>query len=707
MARVGVFVCHCGENIARSVNVKDVARASGELPSVVFSTDYPFLCSAPGQRIIQQAIREHGLDRVVISACSPQLHGATFRRACQEAGVNPFQCEMANIREQCSWVHPRHGEDSPATPKACRLVASAVERARKSRPLRATYVPVTKRALVIGGGVAGIRAALDIAAGGHPVTLVEREPSLGGNMARLSETFPTLDCSQCILTPLMVEASHHPKIELLTYSEVEDVQGYVGNFKVKIRRKARFVDPATCTACDDCVAACPVSVPNRFDRDMSWRKAIYIPFPQAVPSTYTIDMESCLNSTFKSPRASSNGSLSRDYRVLACERCLHACKPKAINFDEASEIVERDIGAIVYATGYELPSNTEAVEHGYGDDPDVVDGMEFERMLSATGPTGGVLRRPSDGRTPKHVVFIQCVGSRDPNRGVPYCSRVCCMYTAKQALLYKHKVHEGKATVFYIDIRAAGKGYEEFIHRVMGEERVVYIRGRVGRVARDGDKLRIFAVDTLSGERINIPADMVVLATAMSPAANANGAGRFGELRVPTDPYGFAQEAHPKLRPAETLTAGVFPAGAAQAPKDIPDTVSQASAAAAKILAMFSQPELEREPTTAQVNDARCVACFDCARVCPYGAIERNERRNRDGKLMRVTARVNPAMCEGCGTCVAACRPGAMDLAGFADEQIFAQLNALARPRSIQARRQTDASAPGTTRQPREEVLVS
>jgi heterodisulfide reductase subunit A2 len=713
VARVGVFVCHCGENIARSVDVKAVARNAAELPGVVHSTDYPFLCSAPGQRIIQEAIRDHGLDRVVVSACSPQLHGTTFRRACAGAGVNPFQCEMANIREQCSWVHPKEGEEAPATPKACRLVASAVGKVRNSRPLQATRVAVTKRALVIGGGVAGIRAALDIAAGGHPVTLVEREASLGGNMARLSETFPTLDCSQCILTPLMVEASHHPNIELLTYSEVEDVRGFVGNFTARIRKKARFIDPDACTACDDCVPVCPVAVPNRFDRDMAWRKAIHIPFPQAVPSTYTIDMESCLNSTFKKPRPSSNGTARSDYRVLACERCLHACKPKAINFDQAPEIIEREVGAVVYATGYELPQSREAAEHGYGEDPDVLDGMEFERLLSATGPTGGVVRRPSDGKIPEHVVFIQCVGSRDPHRGVSYCSRVCCMYTAKQALLYKHKVHGGKATVFYIDIRAAGKGYEEFIHRVMGEERVLYIRGRVGRVARDGGKLRVFAVDTLSGEHVAIGADMVVLATAMGPSSNANGAGRFGDLRVPTDPHGFAQEAHPKLRPAETLTAGIFPAGAAQAPKDIPDTVSQASAAAAKILAMFSQPELEREPTTAQVNEARCVACFDCARVCPYQAIERFERRNREGELVRVSARVNPAMCEGCGTCVSACRPGAMDLAGFADEQIFEQLQALSRPGKNQmawSRTQASVGATGkdagAEKESREEVLV-
>ena len=662
MARTGVFICHCGENIAHTVDVKQVADEARRLPGVAFSTHYAYMCSAPGQKIVMEAIKEHGLTGVVVAACSPQMHEPTFRRAAAQAGLNPFRCEMANIREQCSWVHPDRAE---ATCKACRVVASMVEKVNQSRALTPIEVPITKRAMVIGGGVAGVRAALDIANAGYQVVLVEREPSLGGNMARLSETFPTLDCSQCILTPLMVEVSRHPNVELLTYAEVEEVSGYVGNFKVRVKCKPRYVRADACTACDDCAKACPVQVPNEFDRGLAWRKAIYIPFPQAVPSVYTLDAERCLNA--KHQNASG-------YRVLACERCADACLPKAIDYDQQPEIVEREVGAIVGATGYEMWPAEQAREYGYGQHPDIVDGLEFERLLSASGPTGGEVRRPSDGQPVHRVVLIQCVGSRDPRFGVPYCSRVCCMYTAKHALLYKHKVHDGRAYVFYMDIRAAGKGYEEFINRVMEEERVVYIRGRVSQVQPRDGRLVVFGADTLSGQAVQIEADLVVLASAMVPSQHGDLARK---LRIAADSYGFLQEAHPKLRPVETLTAGIFVVGAAQAPKDIPDTVAQASAAASKALELLSRPVLQREPTVAQVNETMCNACFDCQRVCPYLAIERKEISDRQGRPVKVIARVNPAMCEGCGACVVACRPQAIELSGYANEQVFAQLQAL------------------------------
>lgn len=662
MPRIGVFVCHCGENIARTVDVKKVAETARHLPGVAFATDYTYMCSAPGQKLLQEAVREHGLSGVVVSACSPQLHEPTFRSASIEAGLNPYLCEMANIREQCSWVHNNRGE---ATAKACQLMASLVQKVSRARPLVPSEVPVTKRALVIGGGVAGIRSALDLAKAGHEVVLIEKQPSIGGNMARLSETFPTLDCSQCILTPLMVEVSRHPKIELLTNSEVQEVSGFVGNFKVKIRQRPSFVHADLCTACGDCSPVCPATVANEFDQGLAWRKAIYIPFPQAVPSTYTLDPASCVNSNLDSRR---NG-----YRVLACERCAEACGRKAIDYDMAPRVHEREIGAIITATGFKMMSGEGLAEYGYGRYPDVVDSLELERMLSASGPTGGEVRRPSDGKPAKSVVFVQCVGSRDPKHGVPYCSRVCCMYTAKHALLYKHKVHDGRATVFYMDIRAAGKGYEEFVQRVMEEERVLYVRGRVSRVVQDGDQLVVFGADTLSGQPVQVRADLVVLATAMVPAQTDVAA----RLRIPTDAYGFFQEAHPKLRPVETLTAGIFVTGTAHGPKDIPDTVAQASAAASKALELLSKRFLHREPTTAVVNEAVCMACFECQRVCPYRAVERKEIRARDGRLLRVVARVNPAMCEGCGVCAGACRSSAMDVQGYTDEQIFAQLRAL------------------------------
>ena len=663
MARVGVFVCHCGENIARTVQVQRVVDFVRSIPGTVVISDYPYMCSAPGQQEVIEAIREHDLDRVVVAACSPQLHEPTFRVAAAQAGLNPHLCEMANIREHCSWVHP---DPEEASRKACQLVAAAVERVKRARPLDPIEVPVTKAALVIGGGVAGIRSALDMANAGYPVVVVERSPSIGGNMSRLSETFPTLDCSQCILTPLMVQALRHPNIELLTYSEVEEVSGFVGNFKVKIRKKPRYVRAEDCTACGDCTDACPEPGPNEFDMGLATRKAIYIPFPQAVPSTYTLDADRCLNAKLESETG---------FRVLACVRCQEACQVKAIDFDMRPEIVEREVGAIVVATGFQLKDPEHAREFGYGKFPDVMDGLEFERLLSASGPTHGMVRRPSDGAVPEDVVFIQCVGSRNPKHGVSYCSRICCMYTAKHAMLYRHKVPEGRATVFYMDIRAAGKGYEEFVQRAMEEERVTYVRGRVSQVVERDGRLVVLGVDTLSGRPIEVAADMVVLANPMEPADRGEVAGT---LRIAADSHGFFKEAHPKLRPVETLTPGIYLAGAAQAPKDIPDTVSQASAAAAKGMELLSRPMLERDPGTAHVRQETCAGCFECLLVCPYQAIERVEIRDRDGQLVRMVASSNPAVCEGCGVCTVTCRSGNIDLDGCSEEQIFAQLGALA-----------------------------
>lgn len=659
---------------------REVAEFAKRIPGTVFSADYPYFCSAPGQKILAEAIEEHELTGVVVAACSPQLHEPTFRAAACHAGLNPFLCEMANIREQCSWVHPDPDE---ATEKACRIVAASVEKVKQARPLAPVEVPVTKRALVIGGGVAGIRAALDMAGAGYPVVLVERGPSLGGNMARLSETFPTLDCSQCILTPLMVEASRHPDIEVLTHSEVQEVGGFVGNFRVRIRKKANFVRAEDCTGCGDCVPACPEPVPNEFDMGLGWRKAIYVPFPQAVPSTYSLDADNCLNAKLDSETG---------FRVLACVRCAEACKPKAIDYDMQDELVERDVGAIVVATGYRLVASEPARDCGYGVDPDVVDGLEFERLLSASGPTAGEIRRPSDGKVPRDVVFIQCVGSRDPAHGVPYCSKICCMYTAKHVLLLKHKLHDVRATVFFMDVRAGGKGYEEFVQRVAQEERVLYLRGQVSQVVRRNGRLMVHGVDTLSGQAVQLPADMVVLALPTAPERSEELAAT---LRIPADAHGFFQELHPKLRPVETLTAGIYLAGAAQAPKDIPEAVCQASAAASKTLELLSHPVLQRDPTTAVVHDANCTGCFECLQVCAYGAIERNEITDREDRVVRIVARINPAVCEGCGVCTVTCRNGNIDLQGCTDEQIFAQLGAIApRAESSEEERRGDERTP-------------
>ncbi|MCL2348356.1 MAG: CoB--CoM heterodisulfide reductase iron-sulfur subunit A family protein, partial [Planctomycetaceae bacterium] len=626
------------------------------------------MCSEPGQQSIFQKIKELGLTAVVVASCSPHMHLKTFRNAAALAGMNPYLVEMANIREHCSWVHSNKDE---ATVKAIEIIRMAVEKVKHNHALVPIEVPVTRRALVIGGGVAGIQAALDIASAGHEVILVEREPSVGGRMAGLSETFPTLDCSQCILTPRMVEVGQHPNIKLYTYSEVEAVEGYVGNFKVSIRKKARYIDMKTCTGCGACWNACPrKKIPNAFDFDLGNRTAIYVPFPQAVPAKPVIDAANCTRLL--------------DPDKKKCGICERKCAAGAIRYDDQDEIVTEDVGAIVAATGYELykidkdQSNAEISghgEYGYGKYKDVIDSLQFERLVSASGPTNGEPQRPSDGKIPKTIVFIQCVGSRDNAKGISFCSKICCMYTAKHTMLYKHKVHDGTAHVFYMDIRSGGKKYDEFVRRAIEQDGAEYHRGRVSKITEENGKLIVRGADTLSGKVMTIEADMVVLAAAMLPSSGAEPLAQ--KLGVGYDEYGFMSESHPKLRPVETNSAGVFVCGACQAPKDIPEAVAQASAAAAKVMIMLSQPKLTREPEIAKVNEQTCAACYACVVTCPYGAIDRVEIKDRNGNVVKHTARVNPGLCMGCGTCVAVCPSKSVDIEGFTEQQVYAQVESL------------------------------
>jgi heterodisulfide reductase subunit A len=671
MARIGVFICHCGENIGRTVDVAKVAQDLRGHPGVVHSEDYKYMCSDPGQALIKQAMAEKRLTGVVVAACSPHMHERTFRRVAAGSGLNPFLCEMANVREHCSWIHE---DRDRATAKATDITRTIVEKVKYNLALDTIRIPVEKRALVIGGGIAGIQAALDLADGGAQVILVEKESSIGGHMSQLSETFPTLDCSQCILTPRMVEVYQHPNITLYSYSEVEAVEGYIGNFNVTIRRKARSVDESLCNGCGACTKACPnKKIPSEFDCGLGRRTAIYVPFPQAVPNLPVIDRTRCARFLARARK------ITKD----VCAKCVDACTRGAIDFDQQDRLTTERVGAIVVATGYQLytigknqPVGLKGYgEYGYGTIPDVIDGLQFERLASASGPTGGKILRPSDGKEPKTIVFLQCVGSRDSEKGIEYCSKICCMYVAKHTMLYKHKVHDGKAVVFYMDLRAAGKGYEEFARRAIEEEGAVYLRGRVSRLYRDGDIIKVQGFDTLSGEPVVIDADMVVLATAMRSQPGIDALAQ--KLSVSYDQHGFINEAHPKLRPVETNTAGVYVAGACQAPRDIPDSVAMASAAASKILGLFSKDQLEREPTVAVVDASLCAGCFHCERVCPYGAVEHKEIRDRKGELIKVVAEVNPGVCQGCGTCQATCPSKSVELQGFTDQQIYAEINAL------------------------------
>jgi heterodisulfide reductase subunit A len=663
MSKIGVFVCHCGENISATVDCEKVAKIAEGYEGVVHSVDYKYMCSDPGQSLIKAAIAEKGLDGIVVAACSPRMHEPTFRKACAEAGLNPYLCEMSNLREHCSWVHEK-GEST--TEKAVDLVRVLVEKVKKNTSLNAIKVPVTKRALVIGGGIAGIQASLDIANTGHKVILVEKDPSIGGHMSQLSETFPTLDCSQCILTPRMVEVAQHPNITLYTYAEIESLEGFIGNFKARIRKKSKSLDEKLCTGCGLCTTKCPVKkIPSEFNEGLGKRTAIYVPFPQAVPNKPVIDRPNC---TY--------------YIKGKCKVCEIVCPTKAIRFDQEDEIVEVEVGAVVLATGFTVKQPDFFPEYGFGKYADVITGLQFERLASASGPTLGEIRRPSDGRIPEKIVFIACAGSRDPAKGIPYCSKICCMYIAKHAMLYQHKVHGGKSYVFYMDIRAGGKNYEEFVRRAIEDDGVNYVRGRVSRIYEKNGKLIVKGVDTLLGAMpVDIEADMVVLATA--GVANDGSETLAQKLHVSYDSYKFFAEAHPKLKPVETNTAGIFLAGACQAPRDIPESVAMASGAAVKVAALFSQDELTREPLIAVVNRQAapvysiCVGCGLCVSTCPYQAISLEDIKNRNGEVMKTVASVNPGLCQGCGTCVAFCRTKAIDIQGYTHDQVYTEVMAL------------------------------
>lgn len=649
--RVGVFICHCGNNIAGTVEVAKVAEEARKMPGVAFATTYMYTCSEPGQEEIKAAIAREKLDRVVVAACSPRMHELTFRRTIEKAGLNRYFFEMANIREHCSWI----GEDKELnTNKAIEAVKIAVEKVKQNKPLFPSRFKINKRVLVIGGGVAGMQAALDCADGGLEVVLVEKSPSVGGMMARLDKTFPTVDCSICILGPKMVDVSQHEKITLYAYSEIEEIKGYVGNYQIKIRKKATYVDWSKCTGCGACVEKCPSrNAYDYFNFGVAPCRAINIPFPQAIPKKAKIDPKFC-----------------RQFTKGKCGVCAKICPVGAINYEMQDEIVSEEVGAIIVASGYGLIDLDKLPEYGGGRYPDVISGIQYERILNASGPTAGHIVRPSDHTEPKTIVFVSCAGSRDKSIGIPYCSNFCCMYIAKQAILTKDHIPDSQCYVFYMDIRSPGKGYDEFTRRAQEEYGVKYIRGRVSRIYPKGKKLVVKGADTLLGTQVEVEADLVVLATAVIAAPDARILAE--KLHISYDPYGFYVESHPKLRPVETNTSGVFLAGACQGPKDIPASVGQGSAAAAKVLSMFSKDTLESDPQIAMVNQNICVGCRKCIRTCPFGAIE--EQELRDG---RIVAKVIETVCAGCGICNSTCPCGAIQLQHFTDNQLLAEVNAL------------------------------
>ena len=660
MQRIGVFICWCGSNIAATVDVQKVAEVMKSEPGVVYSADYQYMCSENGQQLIKQAIKEHNLTGIVVGSCSPRMHEATFRKTAEAAGLNPYMVEIANIREHCSWIHKDMDE---ATEKAIILVRTAIAKVKLNAPLMAGESPVVKRALVIGGGIAGIQAALDIADAGFEVDIVEKNATIGGRMAQLDKTFPTLDCSACILTPKMVDCAQHEKIDILSYSEVEEVKGFVGNFSVKIRRKARYVDETKCTGCKICMEKCPSKKGlNSFNMDLNTRPAIHIPFAQAIPNVAVIDPEQCIK-----------------LKTGKCGICQKFCGAGAIDYEQKDTFIEREYGAIVVATGYK-PINLDAFnEYGYNDNKDVITSLELERLMNAAGPTNGVLLRPSDGEHPKVITFIQCVGSRDSSGcGKPYCSKICCMYTAKHAMLIREKYPDTEVHVFYIDVRTPGKNYDEFYRRAVEQYGVDYIKGMVGKVYNENGKLMVQGSNLIDNEQITIESDLVVLAAAIEPEPSVRKVATL--LTASIDTNNFLTESHAKLRPVESPTAGVYLAGVCQGPKDIPETVSQASACAAKVIGLLAKDKLKTNPCVAIPDESMCNGCGQCANVCAYGAItyENKEFRLGGGKTeIRRVACVNPAVCQGCGACTVTCPSGAMDLKGFSSKQIMSEVEAI------------------------------
>ncbi|NDV23185.1 CoB--CoM heterodisulfide reductase iron-sulfur subunit A family protein [Desulfovibrio sp. JC022] len=650
--KIGVFVCHCGTNIEGTVDTAAVAEAAREFPGVVFATDTMYACSEPGQDEIIDAIKEHKLDGVVVASCTPRMHEPTFRKTLERAGLNRYLFEMANIREHVSWI----GKDREAnTNKSVDLVRMAAAKLLNNKPLNAKFFDMNKRVMIVGGGVAGIQAALDCADGGLDVILVEKTSSIGGKMAKLDKTFPTVDCSSCILGPRMVDVAQHPNITLYACSEIEEVNGYVGNFSVKVKRKATYVDWDKCTGCGICMEKCPSKkADNPFDEDLGKAPAINIPFPQAIPKKAVIDPNFCIK-------------IKRD----KCGVCAKVCPSEAIVYDQVDEFVVEEVGAVVAATGFDLVDWTVYSEYGGGQYPDVITSLQYERMLSASGPTEGHIKRPSDGKEPKNVVFIQCVGSRDKSIGRPYCSGFCCMYTAKQAILTKDHCPDSQSYVFYMDIRSPGKMFDEFTRRAQEEYEARYIRGRVSMIYPQGDKLIVRGADTLMGDQVEVDADLVVLAVGAEAAVGASDLAK--KLRISYDAYGFFMEGHPKLKPVETNTAGVFLAGSCQGPKDIPSSVAQGSAAAAKVLAMFAKDQLESDPAVSVVDIKRCIGCGKCISTCPFGAIKEVDFRGQP------KAEVIETICQGCGICTATCPQGAIQLQHFTDNQILAEVNAVCR----------------------------
>jgi len=631
--KIGVWVCECGGNISDVVEVPSIAeRLKGE---VAYVKEERYLCSNPAVEGIKDAVEKRKLDRVVLACCTPNMHRETFKENLEEVGLNPALFEMVNIREQCSWVHKDDHEG--ATQKALDLIQGAIARAKESVALESKSMKVSPEVLVIGGGVAGISTSLRMAEYGLKVHLVEKRPSIGGHMIQFPKVFPTLDCSQCILTPKMASVSRSRNIDLITYAEVEEVTGVPGDFDVKVRLKPRGVDVEECIGCGACSRVCPTDAPSDYDEGLGTRKAAYIPFPQSVPSVYTIDFDHCIK----------------------CGACVKVCPKECIDLEDPGKIVDLHVGAIVLATGFELYDIGSLANYGYGKYPNVVTGLEMERILDVNGPTGSQLIVPAMGREVKSVAYVLCAGSRDTEVGKPYCSRVCCLYALKQTQLIRDRGVD--VWIHYIDIRSPGRRYEEF-YRTTQDKGAMFVKGKVTEIVPQGDRVLVRGEAMMIDRMVENPVDLVVLCP---PMVTTEETLKLAEtLRVPVDEDQFVLERHPKLDPMATKRDGIFAAGTVVGPKDIQSTTAEAEGAAMKVVNFVSGDRVIEPNKAYLANPELCDACGDCVDVCPESAITiENEK-----------ALINEIMCTGCGACIPACPHDALDQQGLTDAQLNSQI---------------------------------
>lgn len=635
--KIGLFICDCGKNISGVLDTKELAEHFKDY-SDVYVLGNQYLCSESGLNELTDELKEKKIDRVVVAACSFKLHGPLFRKTIEQAGINRYLVSFANIREQNSWVHPE--EPEKATQKAIDQITMAIEQVKLLEPLEVQFSNITPSTLIIGGGIAGIKAAMAIADAGYKVYLVERDLTIGGHMALFDKTFPTLDCSICILGPLMSEINDHPNIELLTYSDVKKVEGYVGNFDVTIQKNPRFIIEEKCVGCFDiCRDVCPIDVKNTFYP----RKAIDIPYPQAIPLFPNILEEYC----------------------IGCKACQQACGDRdAIDFDQEAKNIDIKVGTIIVATGFKTFDPSILGELSYQKYPDVITTMEMERLLNNDGPSKGRVVRPSNGEPPKKISFILCVGSRNEKIHHDYCSQVCCNVSIKQAVLLKQEYPDVKINIYYNDIRAIGKNCEEFYNRAREVFGIKFIKSNVSAIIKNdtSDQLLVRGEDVIENQIFENKSDLVVLAVGSEPAEDTDELSQI--LNISLDPYGFLLEKHLKVKPSETTVNGIYLAGMIQGPKDIPTSIAQAESAAAKTIALIAKGKVELDPHVVYFDPERCDLCRLCENICMYNAL----------KIEDKSLDIIQANCTGCGACAAMCPTNALFIPNFTKEQILAQI---------------------------------